>query len=398
MPNKPDVIIDPAADLAHIAYTGGTTGRSKGVMITHYNAVANIIQYSCWPNGLLPVQRDDSLILEPVDPNISGGIDEYPVRPGTGSCINITPWFHAMGIIGYLNNFILLGMKTILHSRFKPDEYLDDVERHRVTMIGGAAPMYTALLNVPDINKRNLTSVRQIRSGAAPIAQEILRRLAEVFPNAAITEGYGLTEVTMGATSNPSNRSGLRKIGSVGIPVFDTDIQIVSTEDGWPVAIGETGEICVKGPQVMSGYYKKPDETRAVLRDGWLHTGDIGRMDEDGYLYIVDRKKDMLIYKGYNVYPRELEEILFQHPAVANATVIGVPEPAVGEIPVAYVILRQGATTTAEELTNFVNQQVIPYKKIRKLYFVNEIPISAAGKVLKRVLREQAIQQQKDLG
>ncbi len=387
-PEPMEVEISPKEDLAHIAYTGGTTGRSKGVMLTHYNVVVNILQSACWGTGCLPVVKDGGLYLEPADPSLIGEDKEYtPLGENIG--INLTPWFHAMGIIGSLNVAFLCGGTTILHLRFDPGKYLEDAERYRVTGMGGAPPIYVGLIRHPDFWKRDLSSVRRITSGAAPLAKELFEILKKRFPDAVITEGYGMTEMTMVGISNPGGRSSLRKLGSVGIPVFDTDCKIISLEGGEdPLLPGSVGEICIRGPQVMLGYYNKPEETAATLKDGWLHTGDIGMMDDDGYVYIVDRKKDMLLYKGYNVYPRELEEILFRHPAVANAAVIGKPDLEAGEIPKAYVVLKQGHTATAEELMAFVNEQVVPYKRLREVAFIDEIPVSAAGKVLKRVLRE----------
>lgn len=388
-PEPFEVSIDPRRDLAHLAYTGGTTGRSKGVMLPHYNVVVNTIQFACWGTASRPVTDGERLWLEPVDPSLIGEDAEYRVPLGEGVLVNITPWFHAMGTVGYLNNPILTGTKLIIHSRFDPAKYLEDAEKYRVTTIGGAPPVFVALLRHPDLAKRDLSSVRNIASGAAPLPQELIHLLQQRFPEATIVEAYGMTELTMGAISNPSGRSGLRKVGSIGIPVFDTEYKIVPLEGGEePLPPGEVGEICVRGPQVMAGYYNNPEETANVLKDGWMHTGDVGYMDEDGYVFIVDRKKDMLIYKGYNVYPRELEEILFRHPAVANAAVIGKPDPEVGEIPKAFVVLKPDSQVTAEELMSFVNEQVVPYKKLREVAFVDEIPVSAAGKVLKRVLRE----------
>ena len=241
--------------------------------------------------------------------------------------------------------------------------------------MGGAPPIYVALLQHPDIDKRDLSSVLGISSGAAPLPVEVLEALKERFPQAKVGEGYGLTEVTMGATSNPSWRSGTRKVGTVGVPVFDTEIKLLD------------GEICIRGPQVMPGYHDRPDATAEVLEDGWLRTGDIGAIDDDGYLTIVDRKKDMLIYKGYNVYPRDFEELLFQHPAVANAAVVGRYDAAVGDLPVAFVVLNDPAGD-ADEVMAWVNERVVPYKKLREIRVVDEIPVSAAGKVLRRELRE----------
>jgi long-chain acyl-CoA synthetase len=367
----PEIDIDIDHDLAHIAYTGGTTGRSKGVELPYRNVIVNTLQFSCWGSGSLPrVDDNGGLFLEQI-----GSEEEYPGRVGTGIAINLTPWFHAMGTIGGLNAAVLLGSTLVLHLRFDPGRYLEDAEKYQVTSMGGAPPIYVALLQHPDIDKRDLSSVRSIGSGAAPLPVEVLEALKVRFPQAKVGEGYGLTEVTMGATSNPSWRSGNRKVGTVGVPVFDTEIKLVD------------GEVCIRGPQVMRGYHNRPDATAEVLSDdGWLRTGDIGALDDDGYLTIVDRKKDMLIYKGYNVYPRELEEVLFQHPAVANAAVVGKRDLAAGELPVAFVVLAD-ASASADEIREYVNERVTPYKKLRDIRVIDEIPVSAAGKVLRRELR-----------
>jgi long-chain acyl-CoA synthetase len=378
--DPPAVDIDVRTDLAHLAYTGGTTGRSKGVEVPYRNVIVNSLQYACWGSGSLPTLDDQGgLVLDQV-----GSEDEWPARIGTGVAINLTPWFHAMGTIGGLNIAVLTGSTLVLHLRFDPGRYLEDAERFRITSMGGAPPIYVALLQHPDIDKRDLSSVLGISSGAAPLPVEILEELKVRFPQAKVGEGYGLTEVTMGATSNPSWRSGDRKVGTVGVPVFDTEIKLVD------------GEVCIRGPQVMRGYHKQPEATAEVLTDGWLRTGDIGAIDDDGYLTIVDRKKDMLIYKGYNVYPRELEELLFQHPAVANAAVVGKYDVAVGDLPVAFVVLRAPGETVlaepdgdADAILAWVNERVTPYKKLRAIHVVEQIPVSAAGKVLRRELRER---------
>jgi long-chain acyl-CoA synthetase len=373
--NDPAVEIDIRSDLAHLAYTGGTTGRSKGVQLPHRNVVVNALQYACWGTGSVPaVDGAGGLVLDQ-----RGDPAEFPVRLGTGVGINLTPWFHAMGTIGGLNIPMLTGAVTVLHDRFDPAAYLADAERFGVTGMGGAPPLFGALLRHPDFATRDLSSVRGISSGAAPLPVEAIRALQRRFgDDVVIGEGYGLTEVTMGATSGPSGRSAVRKPGTVGVPVFDTEVRI----DG---PAGEPGEVCVRGPQVMIGYKDRPGETAAALVDGWLHTGDIGTIDADGYLTIVDRQKDMLLYKGYNVYPRELEELLHAQPGVAAAAVVGRPDELAGELPVAFVVapgLESGA-----ELMAAVNAQVPPYKKLREVHLVAEIPVSAAGKVLKRELR-----------
>ena len=368
----PAVDIDIYRDLAHLAYTGGTTGRSKGVELPHRNVIVNALQFGCWGSGSVPrVDDAGGLVLDQV-----GAEEEWPARLGNGIMINLTPWFHAMGTIGGLNIALLNGSTLVLHLRFDPGRYLADAERFRVTGMGGAPPIYVALLQHPDIDKRDLSSVMSIGSGAAPLPVEVLEALKKRFPQAKVGEGYGLTEVTMGATSNPSWRSGTRKVGTVGVPVFDSEVKLVD------------GEVCIRGPQVMRGYHHRPDATDEVLSDGWLRTGDIGSIDEDGYLTIVDRKKDMLIYKGYNVYPRELEEVLFQHPAVANTAVVGKRDLAAGELPVAFVVLSDSSVEPHDVLA-WVNERVTPYKKLRDIRVVDEIPVSAAGKILRRELRDR---------
>lgn len=389
-PVPPGVALEPKKDIAHLAYTGGTTGRSKGVMLTHYNVVANTIQYTCWSTSGRPVVREEVIYIEDKYQDPPGTLREFTSGEGEDVTINVTPWFHAMGTIGYLNRFVIRGFTVILHPRLEPEKYLEDAEKYRVTYIGGAPPLFLAILNAPGFGRRDLRSVKYLASGAAPLAVELLEKLKKAFPDAVVVEAYGLTEATMGVTANPSNRSGLRKAGTVGIPVYDTEVKIVDLETGEKeLPPGETGEICVRGPQVMLGYLNQPEETAGVLRGGWLYTGDIGFMDDDGYITIVDRKKDMLIYKGYNVYPRELEEILFRHPGVANCTVIGVEDPAVGEFPKAFVVKKPGYAVSEQELLDYVNKEVVFYKKLREVEFVEEIPVSQAGKVLKRVLREE---------
>ncbi|WP_433556901.1 class I adenylate-forming enzyme family protein [Pseudonocardia xinjiangensis] len=385
--DDPAVEIDVYRDLAHLAYTGGTTGRSKGVQLPHRNVVVNSLQFACRGNGSVPALDEfGGVVLDQRAP-----VEEYPVRLGTGTAINLTPWFHAMGTIGGLNVPMLSGSTTVLHERFDPGAYLADAERFRVTGMGGAPPLFGALLRHPDLATRDLSSVRGISSGAAPLPVEMIQALQRRFEDVVIVEGYGLTEVTMGATLGPSWRSGVRKVGTVGTPVPDTEVRIVDPagEDLTPLPTGEAGEVCIRGPQVMVGYKDRPEENAATLVDGWLRTGDVGVLDEDGYLSIVDRKKDMLLYKGYNVYPRELEELLFTRAGVVGAAVVGRPDPQVGELPVAFVVAPGFGDAEATALMEAVNTQVLPYKRLREVHLVDEIPVSAAGKVLKRELRER---------
>ncbi|MGY1807742.1 class I adenylate-forming enzyme family protein [Blastococcus sp. SYSU D00669] len=387
-----DAGVDVAADLAHLAYTGGTTGVSKGVELPHRNVVTNVLQAACWTSGLLPALDDEGdVTLRQV-----GSAEEFPTRLGTAVLVNLTPWFHAMGAIGYLNGMVLAGTTVVVHMRFDPAAYVADAVKHRVTSIGGAPPVFVALLQVPGIETVDLSSVRGISSGAAPLPVPLIEKLEALLPDAVIGEGYGLTEVTMMATGNPSFVSGTRKAGTVGVPIFDTEISIQPLGGGAPLPPGERGEVCIRGPQVMRGYAHRPEATaEAIDADGWFHSGDVGILDEDGYLSIVDRTKDMLLYKGYNVFPRELEEILFGLPGVAGAAVVGRPDEEAGELPVAYVVRKAddaGAGLTAESVMAAVNERVVPYKRLRDVVFIDAIPVSAAGKVLKRELaaRERA--------
>jgi len=378
----PAVTIDPATHLAHLAYTGGTTGRSKGVELTHRHVVTNVLQTACWSSGSVPVLTEDGdLLLDQI-----GSAQDWPTRHGSGVMVNLTPWFHAMGVIGYLSVPLLAGFTIVIHQRFEPGAFLADLERFHATMIGGAPPVFVALMRHPDFVTRDLSAIRGLSSGAAPLPLPVLDALQARFPDALIGEGYGLTEVTMMATANPSWRSGVRRAGTVGVAAYDTEVRVVDL-DGAPLPTGERGEVCIRGPQVMQGYLHRPEATAEVLSNGWLRTGDIGVFDDEGYLSIVDRAKDMLLYKGYNVFPRELEELLHAHPAVAGAAVVGRPDAEVGELPVAFVVLVPGAAVTAAELQDHVNAQVVPYKKLREVHLVDAIPVSAAGKVLRRELR-----------
>jgi long-chain acyl-CoA synthetase len=294
-----------------------------------------------------------------------------------------------MGSIGYLTMQLLGGNTLVVFPRFEPSEYLQAINKYRATVFGGAPQLFVPLVENPLFEEIDMSDIRLVASGAAPIPHHLLETLTEKIPG-VICEAYGLSECTMGCCANPPSREGFR-LGSVGLPMQDTEVKIVDPEKGEEeVPVGEIGEICIKGPQVMKGYWRKPQETAEVLRDGWLYTGDIGRFDEDGYLYIVDRKKDMLIYKGYNVYPRDLEEVLNSHPAVAQSAVVGKYDERSGDIPIAFVELTAGASATEEELLEYANGKLAAYKKIRMVKIVEALPASGAGKILRRELREQA--------
>jgi long-chain acyl-CoA synthetase len=383
-PEPPDIDIDVHSDLAHLAYTGGTTGLSKGVMLTHYNVVVNVCQYNNWLTGT-QLEIIDGIPTPVYPPGVDPIKDRLTARDRETALV-VVPWFHAMGSIGYLNNMIIGGTTMVVFPMFDPKAYLDAIPKYNATALGGAPQLYIPLVNHPDFDSYDLSGIKLAASGAAPLAKSVLDKMLDAF-SGLVSEGYGMTECTMGATSCPPDRSMIR-VGSVGIPVFDTECKVVDLETGEDLPPGKEGEICIKGPQVMQGYWNKPEETAEVLKDGWLYSGDIGKMDEDGYFYITDRKKDMIIYKGYNVYPRELEETIFTHPAVEQCAVIGKPDLDVGEAPVAFIQLKKDAEADAEEIMQHTNSQVAAYKKIREVTFIDAIPVSAAGKVLKRKLRD----------
>ncbi|MEZ0093167.1 class I adenylate-forming enzyme family protein [Streptacidiphilus sp. EB129] len=377
--------VSPEA-LAHLSFTGGTTGRSKAVRVLHRQVVANSLQMGCWRSASLPHLDDrGGLYLD----HVPGAIRPDTVRIAEGSLLAVAPMFHAMGLV--TQNLCTAGAVTVVVAgRFEPGRYLAQLQRHRVSTLAGSPALFHALLAVPGIERADLSSVRLVSSGAAPMDSATLARLGELMPEAAVTEGYGLTECTMGLTSHPPLLDGTAPLGSVGVPVFDTEIEIRDLVDAKPLPTGEVGEVWARGPQVADGYHGHPELTGQQFQDGWLRTGDLGRTDPDGWLFLVGRAKDMLLYKGYNVYPGPLEELLHRHPAVALAAVVGEPDPEAGEIPVAHVVPRPGHPPTeglAGELIAFVARQVAPYQRVRVIRFAESLPVSAAGKVLKTELR-----------
>lgn len=386
-PWEGSVDIDVHKDLVHLAYTGGTTGVSKGVMLNHYNVVSNVLQYGLWYSG-----AEIDYVNEEIIYKFQPGVDPK-TRPSVRdeeTSLVVVPWFHAMGTVGYLNMPILGGNTMVVFPRFEPVEYITAAEKYKATSLGGAPQLYIPLINLPDFESYDLSSVKIAGSGAAPLPVAVLEKMLNSFPG-VVTEGYGLTECTMGGSMNPPFRDKIRH-GSVGLPVFDTELKVVDAATGEDLPPGSEGEICIKGPQIMQGYWNRPEATAEVLKDGWLLTGDIGQEDDDGYFFITDRKKDLIIYKGYNVYPRELEEVLFEHPSVQQCAVVGKVDEDTGEYPVAFVELISGMSATAEEVMEYVNGQVAPYKKIREVHFIDAIPVSAAGKVLRKELRAQVNQ------
>jgi long-chain acyl-CoA synthetase len=282
---------------------------------------------------------------------------------------------------------VSLAAKMVLMSRFEPAKALETIQKHGVTVFCGVPTMYSALLASPEHGRYDLTSIRVCISGASPLPPRVQKRFMQV-TGGFLAEGYGLTEASPVTHCNPVDRTMKTvKVGSIGLPLPDTEAQIVDLETGETVAQGERGELAVKGPQVMKSYWGRPEETALVLRDGWLLTGDIARMDEDGYFYVTDRKKDLIKYKDYSVYPRELEDMLYEHPAVKLCAVVGKPDPAVGEFPKAFIVLKEDAAASAEEIMAFVNGKMAPYKAIREVSFRKNLPLSSAGKVLRRLLK-----------
>lgn len=349
-----------AEDVALLQYTGGTTGFPKGVMLTHRNLIANTTMCASWL---------------------------YKYKRGEESILGIIPFFHVYGLTTILVLAVMQAYKMVLLPKFDVKTTLKTIHKQRPTLFPGAPTIYIGLLNAPDLFKYDLSSIDACLSGSAPLPVEVQENF-EAATGGKLVEGYGLTEASPITHVNflwdhPNVK------GSIGVPLPDTDAVIFSLEDGSLLPPRELGEIAVKGPQVMKGYWQRPDENEQVFKDGWLLTGDLGYMDEKGYFYTVDRKKDMIIASGFNVYPREVEEVLYEHPAVKEAVVAGVPDPYRGETIKAYIVLKEGYSVTAAELNEFTRKSLAPYKVPRIYEFREELPKTAVGKILRRVLVEE---------
>lgn len=347
-------------DLALLQYTGGTTGFPKGVMLTHKNLIANATMCDAWL---------------------------YKAKKGEEIVLGLLPFFHVYGMTAVLLLSIMQGYKMVLLPKFDAETTLKTIEKQRPTLFPGAPTIYIGLLNHPDIQKYDLSSINSCISGSAALPVEVQQKFEKV-TGGKLVEGYGLSE------SSPVTHANFvweekRIKGSIGVPWPDTDAAIFSMEDGTPLPYGEIGELAVKGPQVMKGYWNRPEETDQVLKNGWLYTGDLGYMDENGYFYIVDRKKDMIIAGGYNIYPREIEEVLYEHPDIQEAVVAGVPDPYRGETVKAYIVLKENATVTKEELNTFTRKYLAAYKVPRIYEFRKELPKTAVGKILRRSLIDE---------
>jgi len=381
-----DYRVDPEL-VAHLQLTGGTTGKSKAVRVLHRNLVANVLQSACWRSGHRTELVDGALLVRPID----GAVTRYSIVPGEGASISIAPLFHGLGLVSH-NFTTLLGGTVVLGTRFDPDRFLADVDRYQVTYIGGSPTMYYALLRARTLREHDLGSVRILGSGAAPLDTTAIRTLREVFPNALVTEGYGLSEATMGLTMGSPCEERPTPLGSVGLPFPDTEIQIRDEVTEAVLATGETGQIWARGPQITDGYHNEPELSAGQFIDGWLHTGDMGWRDEQGNLFIGGRSKDLIIYKGYNVYPQPLEELVCTHPDVLQAAVVGAPDQLAGEIPVAFVVVDPESVDRIEqiatEIMDHVATQVAPYQKIREVYVLDELPSTQTGKIRKNELRD----------
>jgi long-chain acyl-CoA synthetase len=348
----PEIVDRAQGDTAVILYTSGTTGTPKGAELTHRNLMSNA---ATTVETLIQIGPDDVLF---------GGL----------------PLFHAFGQTCALNAAITAGATLTLLPRFEPAKALQIMGRDRVTVFLGVPTMYTALLHAKVPDGHDLSRLHVAVSGGSSLPVEVLHGFERTF-GVTVLEGYGLSETSPVTVFNPPDRP--RKAGSIGVPIRGVEVRLV-TDDGTTVGPGEVGEIVIRGENVMKRYWNRPDATAEAIRDGWFHSGDLARVDEDGYYFIVDRKKDLIIRGGYNVYPREIEEVLYEHPAVGEAAVVGVPHKTHGEEVAAVVALREGAQTTAEDIRGFVRERVAAYKYPRIVTFTDALPKGATGKILKR--------------
>jgi long-chain acyl-CoA synthetase len=349
-------------DVALLQYTGGTTGISKGAMLSHRALVANTLQCRAWFTNL---------------------------RDGQDAAVALMPFFHVYGLTVVMSLAVEAGATLILEPQFELERLLKDIQRYRPKLFSGAPRIYNAINNSPLAAKYDLRSIEACISGSAPLLVETHRRFVEL-TGARLVEGYGLTEAAPVTHCNPIFGKGKQKIGTIGVPFPDVESRIVDAETGErEMPIGEPGELVLRGPQLMDGYYQRPDETAQTIRDGWLHTGDIATVDADGYVTIVDRKKEMIIVSGFNVYPRDVEEVLATHPAVLDAAAIGVPHPIKGEEVKAFIVLKPGASATAEEIIVHCRKSLAPFKVPKEIEFRDALPKTYIGKTLRRQLAQE---------
>ncbi len=353
----PSQKVDVRKDIAVLIYTGGTTGRPKGVMLSHYGLLANAYQAIAW----VQMGSKDRLVT-------------------------VLPAFHGFGMSVCMNAPLFSGASTILIPRFEAKDVLKAIHKHKPTYFAGVPTMYIGMINYPQLKRYSLSSLVGCFVGAAALAPEVKRSFEEL-TGARLMEGYGLTEGVNALCCNPLR--GENRTGSIGFPFPDVDFKIRDIDTGEEeLPPGESGELVIQCPDLMLGYYNRPEETAYALRDGWLYTGDIATMDEDGYFYLVDRKKDMIITGGFNVYPREVEDVLYEHPAVREACVIGVKDGYSGEKVVAFVSLKDGAAATEQDVIAFCRKHLVPYKVPKTVEFRTDLPKTAIGKILRRALRD----------
>ncbi|GAF13424.1 long-chain-fatty-acid-CoA ligase [Bacillus sp. JCM 19045] len=348
-----------ADELALLQYTGGTTGLAKGVMLTHRNLVVNSKQCDSWL---------------------------YKAEEASERVLGVMPFFHVYGMTTVMNVAVMKSQTMVLLPRFNPVDVLKTIEKQKITLFPGAPTMYVALCNRSDIGDYDLTSIKACISGASALPLEVQQKF-EKLTNGRIVEGYGLTETSPVACANPIWDK--RKTGSVGIPWPDTEMMIYSAEKDGEAEIGEIGEVFIKGPQVMSGYWNRPEDTNQTFHGDWFKSGDMGRMDDEGYVFIVDRKKEMIIASGYNIYPREIEEVLYEHDDIIQAAVVGIPDEYRGETVKAFVVLKPDSSVTKEELETYCRKRMAAYKLPRIFEFRKELPATLTGKILKRVLLDE---------
>ena len=346
-------------DVACLLYTGGTTGTPKGAVLSHRNLAANAAQTRSW---LTDFEDGKEIIM------------------------SVLPFFHSYGMTTCMNLAVTTGSSLVLIPRFDLKMILRSINRYRPTIFPGVPTMYVAINNAPDVSRYDLKSIKACISGAAPLPVQVQTRF-EHLTGGRLVEGYGLSEASPVTHCNPVY--GRRKASCIGVPFPDTEAKVVDLETGDDLPVGATGELAVKGPQVMREYWQRPEETKMAMKDDWLLTGDIATMDEDGFFRIVDRKKDMIIAGGFNVYPREIEEVLYGHPKVKEAVAAGVPDEYKGESIKAYVVLKEGQAATAEEILEYCKENLAKFKVPKSLEFRESLPKTIVGKVLRRVLVEE---------
>src|SRR5690625_1960247 len=354
-----EIEVNPLEDLALLQYTGGTTGHPKGVMLTHYNLVSNVQMCEAWL---------------------------YKIKRGSEIVLGVLPFFHVYGMTTVMNLAIMQGSKMVLLPKFEPLDVLKAIHKEKPTLFPGAPTIYVGLLNHPNFNKFDLSSIKACISGSAPLPIEVQEQF-EKATGGKLVEEYGLTEAAPVTQANFLWAE--KNYGSVGVPGPNTQSKIISLETKEKVELGEVGEIVIKGPQVMRGYWNNPEETKKVFNDGWLYTGDLGYMDHEGFFYIVDRKGDMIIAGGYNIYPRDVEEVLYEHEGVQEAVVVGIPDSYRGETVKAFVVKRSGAHLTKEILDDYCREHLAAYKVPKSYEFRDELPKTAVGKILRRQLIDE---------